>query len=366
MMHDDKCSHAYCCVLYGNNPEYLLLLLVLARRLKLLADAKHAEWNVDIECKPRQCKRRNAPMTNRWPPPLLVLPTEDVLENSLNLLRTAGCVVLDRVRYLHGHPALFAHKDGRHQNVLTKIRVLALAQYRKVLLIDADVLPRKSLESLFDLEPPAAMLMPAYLKWAQPLSARTPVPTDWFEISCDGTGARINSGVCLLCPDQTLLDEIEAAVSPLRQLNVSAEGVVDGPLFGHAWYPSWTPDEDVLTRALVARGAEWTHIGCSFNYEVVGDNVYFPQNPIGLEHAEMDYKESATFHYIGKWKPSWYALNGFTVKDAQKDYRTNDDPRDLCSWAVSEWFEAFDELRAHAARAWKVDVIDMVRESSRT
>ena len=330
---------AYCCVLYGDNAEYLLLLLVLAYRLALLG-ARY---------------------------PLLVLPTEDVPALACAALRRAGCHLLPPIDYLRGHPALFAQSTGRHRNVLTKLRVLGLAGLSKVLLIDADVLPRQNLDPLFELEPPAAMLMPTNLEWVTPLKAGSSVPTDWLRVDAhSGRGARVNCGVCLLAPDPELLAEIEKEVDPARSFSITDNGVVHN-VFGQAWCQSWTPEEDALTRALSARGAKWTHIGCAFNFEVQSDTEYYNYErlPIALEHANLDFmRDAMAFHFVGKRKPSWHAwfvgLGQRSATEVQENIRADKaagDPREIVANAFREWFAAFEELIAHAAAVWGLDIM---------
>jgi hypothetical protein len=336
---DENARCAYCCVLYGDNSEYVLLLLVLARRLTLLG-TKH---------------------------PLLVLPTTDVPSRALGALTSAGCHVLPPVDYLAGHPALFRQADGRHRNVLTKLRVLGLKGIKKVLLIDADILPRRSLDPLFEFDAPAAMLMPTNLDWVTPPTPGSPVPAEWLRVdAATGRGARVNCGVCLLTPDPQLLVEIEREVDPRRNLTVNDSNVVHS-IFGKAWCPSWTPEEDVLTRALVTHGAQLVHIGCAFNFEVMGDVEYYEGMPVAKEHASLNFvQDAAVFHFVGQTKPSGHAcfvgLGQLSIQGVMDSIRSDyaaDDPREVTLTAFAEWFTAFDELCTHAATAWGLNFTDL-------
>ncbi|CAE8702049.1 unnamed protein product, partial [Polarella glacialis] len=181
-----------CLVFYGNKAEYLLLALVLARRLALFGGGEH---------------------------PLLVLPTPDVPYSFLDAFERAGCVVLPAQEYLRMHPRLLASPEGRHRLVLTKLRALGLQLpgLKKVLLIDADLLPTALLDlrKVFAMEPPAALLMPAFLrgedssKGVRQLAPGEDVPDQWLTVDpATGQAARFNAGVCLLKPDPELLEYI--------------------------------------------------------------------------------------------------------------------------------------------------------------
>lgn len=335
---------AYCCVLYGDSVDYFMLLMVLARRLQLYG----ARF------------------------PLLVLPTADVPEEYLQAFQRAGCRVLDRAAELRGHPELFQQPEGRHRRVLTKLRVLGLTGLQKVLLIDADVLPRRNLDDLFALAPPAAKLMPSHLEWVtRAIGAGETVPPEWLVVDWSGRAARINCGVCLLAPDAGLLAEVEAEVDPARDLEVHGTLVKD--VFGGPWYKSWTPEEDALTRALARRGASWTHIGCAFNFEVKSDKEYYSGSPIAAEHSATDLRDGvAAFHFTGKYKPTWqawYVATGRStvaeVFESIKKANEEDDPRAVEATAVAEWLEAFEELVSHARTTWDLDVLGLCGWSHR-
>merc|ERR1712129_687432 len=99
--------------------------------------------------------------------------------------------------------------DGRHSRVLTKLHALGLTDLKKVLLIDADLLPRRSLDYALQFRPPAAMLMPANLPHASVLASGQDVPDAWLDVCpTTGAGGRVNAGVCLLEPDTALLEYI--------------------------------------------------------------------------------------------------------------------------------------------------------------
>ena len=264
---------AYCMVFYGCGTEYLLLALVVARRLARLG-----------------VKR-----------PLILLPTKDVPDSFRGALEKAGCLVQKPVEYLLMHPALLRSPQGRHCKVLTKLLCLGLkiSKLRKLLLIDADILPRQSLDSLFMYNAPAAKLMQANLEYrpaCRPLREGDKVPAWRLDVNEDGIGDRFNAGVVLLEPDPDLLDHLVKEAHPERILVQSVgtmapseetqeqQWVVVQDIFGTPWQSSWTPEEDLLTRAMkkLRPRKKWTHIGAGKNFEVKSDYL---ENP--LEHGDF-------------------------------------------------------------------------------
>eukprot|EP00969_Alexandrium_andersonii_P363359 15461750-Alexandrium_andersonii.AAC.1 len=94
--------------------------------------------------------------------------------------------------------------------------------------------------------------MPTRLPHATPLQSGEAVPSEWLAVDGQGMAGRFNAGVCLLEPSLALLTYIVGQMEPTRDLRPAhggggAGGVED--VFGAAWRPSWTPEEDALTRA---------------------------------------------------------------------------------------------------------------------
>ena len=89
-----------------------------------------------------------------------MLHTGDVLTNYLALLKQIW--ILHRVKFVDAVPALYNHKGGCFDGVFTKLHAWGLIQYQKVLLLDLDIIPLQSIEDLFELEAPAAMVRGNY------------------------------------------------------------------------------------------------------------------------------------------------------------------------------------------------------------
>ena len=86
----------------------------------------------------------------------MLLYTDDVPLNYRRLLRKQW--KLQRVADIDGVPALCHRKGGCFDRVFTKLHAWNLVKYAKVLLLDLDTIPLRSLDDLFDLQTPAAMV----------------------------------------------------------------------------------------------------------------------------------------------------------------------------------------------------------------
>ena len=352
---------AYCIVFYGCKTDYLLMALVVARRLACLG-VKH---------------------------PLIVLPTFDVPQCFRGAFQAAGCMLQEPVEYLTMHPALLRSPRGRHCSVLTKLRCLGLRLpgLRKLLLIDSDILPRQSLDSLFKYHVPAAKLMPVNLDrvcgW-QSLCAGDLVPRSWLDVDKEcGTAPRFNAGVLLVEPDEELLLNLIQQAHPERDLfhldgtlassevnQQRWEIVLD--VFGKPWFPTWTPEEDLLTRGVSqARPLkQFTHIGTGYNFEVNSDPGHCSNHFLAAEHngSFLDlFEKISVLHFSGSWKPTWWAWyvarGEMTVQQVQAVLREQYmyvDPNHVTARATAEWLSAFEELILCASKEWFLDIVQLV------
>ena len=86
---------------------------------------------------------------------LVLLYTEDVPASTIDLLSRVW--ITREVRYLEGHGNLYTCKGYRFDGVFTKLHVLSLVEYEKVLMLDIDLAVIACPDAIFDLRPPAAM-----------------------------------------------------------------------------------------------------------------------------------------------------------------------------------------------------------------
>ncbi|CAK0828720.1 unnamed protein product [Prorocentrum cordatum] len=171
--------------------------------------------------------------------------TSDVPADVLEALRRCGLWRLRQVEYLHGSHAL-GNMENWH-GIFTKLRAFSLVEYEKVLFLDLDMLVLDSLDALFDLTPPAAMVKG---RW-QPdhgteLDGRFFFPPEQWNEPHGG----INAGVMLLRPDQHVHDRMEQEVAD-------------------KWHPehiyAYGPEQEYLSRFFADR---WTQVSSRHNFQL--------------------------------------------------------------------------------------------------
>ena len=223
--------YAYVAAIWGTNPGFVLGALVLGKSL-----ARTSSGNIDR----------------------VLLHTADIggvakecLGDVWSLQLVEDVEVCDRC-FLHG-------KTGRFAGTFNKLHALKLTRYRKVLLLDIDLLVREDLAGLFSLRPPAALGRGHHrLCQGARLDGRT------FFNGADGVdangenrkayawsqGTGINAGVVLLEPNervyQTVIDELKQELHP-------------------AHIPTCAPEQDYISRFLAPY---WTHIDVRYNFQI--------------------------------------------------------------------------------------------------
>ena len=222
-------AYAYCAVLWGASAGCALGALVLGARLRELG-AK----------------------SGRVSPDLVLLYTNDVPLNYRMLLSKIW--TLKRVAYIHGVAALYHQKGGRFDGVFTKLNAWNLVKYAKVLLLDLDTIPLQSLEGLFELQTPAAMVR-GNIDWPHGMKVdghfmfRTEDDPKWpWE-----QGGGINAGVILLEPcSKTFHQMISEVTSEVHPAHVPAGG----------------PEQDYLSRFFAVSCTPWHSIGVPYNFQL--------------------------------------------------------------------------------------------------
>ena len=85
----------------------------------------------------------------------MLLYTEDVPTSTIELLSKLW--ITRKVQYLEGHEGMYTCKGCRFDGVFTKLHVLSLVEYEKVLMSDIDLAIVDCPDALFDLHAPAAV-----------------------------------------------------------------------------------------------------------------------------------------------------------------------------------------------------------------
>jgi len=202
-------------------------------------------------------------------PTRVLLHTPDVPRQYVDMLSAVGWSC-ECVAYLGGVSSALFHnwRKSRFIDVFTKLRVLQLTAFDKVLFLDLDLLVRAApaaathgegggIESLFDLRPPAAMKrgppvprhgdeVPYADLWSHPTRR------SGDELPCHQQASGINAGVMLFRPDPAIFDQMELEVRDW---------------YHPEHYATYMPEQEYLSR-FFGTFDRWTHVHCRFNFEV--------------------------------------------------------------------------------------------------
>ena len=164
---------------------------------------------------------------------------------------------LELVDYVEVSDRCFLNgRRGRFAGTFNKLHALRLTRFKKVLLLDIDLVVLGDLTGLFDLPPPAALHRGANDKahgaWLDgrafflPSGAKGPLEQDWSF----GQGTGINAGVVLLEPNhwvhQHVLSEVTQDLHPEH-------------------IPTAAPEQDYLSRFYAPF---WSHISVGYNLQI--------------------------------------------------------------------------------------------------
>mmetsp|Transcript_45716 Transcript_45716/g.97999 ORF Transcript_45716/g.97999 Transcript_45716/m.97999 type:complete len:636 (+) Transcript_45716:576-2483(+) len=221
---------------------------------------------------------------------LVVLHTDEVCDAALELLRTCGWI-LKKVEHVRAAESLF--QEGclqmRFANVFTKLHVFGLTDYSKVVMMDSDILVRRNIDDLFDLEAPAAMARGALAgyKHGEPIDGRSFFSDANAGVWAWGQGTGINAGVMLFEPsEETLAQCLREVGDEKHPEHLRGNG----------------PEQDYLSRYFADR---WTHIDVGYNFQL--HQMYYALNP-SLPAADRrsylaDGDGIKAFHYSSDPKP---------------------------------------------------------------
>lgn len=279
---------AFVCALWGDSPEYCLGAMVMAKSLQLVG-TKHD---------------------------LVLLHTDDVPPAALELLSRAGWK-LHLVEPIAGVGQLYNHDEPRFKGVFTKLRALGLVQYKKVALLDIDMLVLRNVDDLFDLRAPAAMARGpgSGYEHGDEIDGR-----DFFKGSTGNFGSwgqawGINAGVMVWEPNHAELQQMLVEVLDSKHpSHIKGNG----------------PEQDYVSRFWAG---SWSHIGVEYNFQL--HQMYFALHPDHLR-APCYWARTRFFfeaqpgngirimHYSGRLKPwdcvldpSWAKRKG---PDADRDF----------------------------------------------
>lgn len=292
----------------------------------------------------------------------LLMHTPDVPVTYINALTLAGWSCRE-VEYIKDVSFAFFHNwKSRFLDVFTKLRLLQLTDFDKVLFLDLDMLVRReamdveSLESLFDVEAPAAMtrgdpvprhgeVVPYSRFWSY-LKRRTKDKIPVHQ-QCSG----INAGLMLLKPDEDLF-------------NQALEEVNDRNHPEH--YATYMPEQEYLGR-LYGTFDTWRHISCRFNFEIDKNE----RVPVDFTEAhevirqQQNHAGAAILHYSGTNIKPWDLIFTSSAETAGLKVSSSSEVSELLSCLKKDGFgnsleNCIDKERLWSAMLEWVDQLEAV------
>lgn len=256
--------------------------------------------------------------------PLVVMVTASLPQECRNVLTGRGIRLRDiaNLEPPEGIHSL-AHHDTRFRDTWTKLRVFELVEFKRVVLLDADMIVMRNMDELFDVELAADTIAATHVCACNPRKLPH-YPPDWIPANCAYTPlvhpsgltsptkitdnsprphTQLNSGLVVLRPS------LELARAVYNHLNTS-------PLVS-----SWSfPDQDLLADFFRGR---WEPL--PWNYNAL-KTLMIIHEPLWRD------EEIKCLHYILADKP-WHAR---ISRDGKGEY-------DKCNqW----WWDRFEEMAA--------------------
>lgn len=206
------------------------------------------------------------------PNPIIILVTPDISEKSRHQLKKFYTQIIE-IPYIIPSKTIFSSEaNERFMNVFTKLQVLSLSSYSKILLLDLDMIVCKNIDHLFLLTPPAACLKHFYVPYGKP------IPPNMI---CKNNKLinTINAGLMLLKPDPSELEKIKTSIIASDQINQ----------FKY-------PEQDYLSLRYCDK---WTSITFNYNYQ------FGLTSRVKKSHYKFD--QIYVIHYSSSYKP-WNLL----------------------------------------------------------
>ena len=265
-------TFAFATVIFGNDARFSLEAVVMGASLK-------ARTKMDILC----------------------LHTHEITEVWRQSLASVGWR-LQEVTHIEYSPRVY-NKKGRFGSVFTKLRVLGLAQYSKVVMLDSDLFIRSfDIDKIFTRDAPAAVRRHSsgrYVDFAQ-------VGDEKFFAQGQQIGG-INAGFVLLNPSLKDMKKMQLQLS---------KALVPGLLpFTHG------PEQDYLTRYYA--GEQWQTLGIEWNFQL--HQIAYCTRPHHLDCARMTMglDEIKVVHFSGDRSLAEWCFGGSSGNTSFEDFVSN-------------------------------------------
>jgi lipopolysaccharide biosynthesis glycosyltransferase len=323
-------KYAFVAVVFGSDPAYCLEAAVLGTSLK-----KHTQHH------------------------MVLLHTDDVPEDWLDVCEKVGwrkhCI-----EHIPCHKSVYP--EGRFAGVFTKLQVLGIEGYEKVVLIDTDTLVRKNLDLVFLKDVPAAVRRHASGNYedGEDIAAK-------HLFKGDNQVGGINAGFVLLKPSAKDLKRMQFQL---------LHGQVPGKLpFQHG------PEQDYFTRFYAADVIK--NLGIEYNYQL--HQLSYCSRHVGCRRMTLPYEDVKVLHFSGPTSLTKWALDAehhsqrfetfakkvilrsyFVIMDKERQ-RSTQASRDLVkehlrkvsTAAMKEWYDTYADLLV------KVPSINRLLENAR-
>ncbi|OBZ79556.1 Galactinol synthase 1 [Grifola frondosa] len=183
--------------------------------------------------------------------PLVVIATPTLPQDAREVVSKRGIAIreVDQLQPEDGVHNLSAH-DSRFADTWTKLRVFELAEYDRVVMLDADMIVMRNMDELMELDLPVDWIAAAHVCACNPRKLPH-YPADWIPSNCAHTSVEHPTG--LTSPPQitessprpyTQLNSGTVVLNPSKELfNSLKHFLVTSPLV-----PSFSfPDQDLLS-----------------------------------------------------------------------------------------------------------------------
>lgn len=243
---------------------------------------------------------------------IVIMVTDDVPKEQIYVL-SKYYNIIKKIDIIKSHEDYI--KKSRFVDVFTKLHVFKLTEYKKVIMLDIDMLVINNMDKLFNLKAPAAYV-PSLRKYKH----GQPIKKNKF-VKNKRLIRRINAGLMLLEPNMEHYNFFLSDVKKKKNINLNHE-------------------QDYLTYFYADK---WTYIHLLYNYL-----VNYP-----IVHLSHKYKTKNihNLHYGSKRKPWNFVKNGklnkIKYEQFKKDKILQDVERTIDHYNL--WFHMYE----HVYKKWK-------------
>ena len=280
--------------------------------------------------------------TSRHARVLLVTP-DLVRQATVNALRLYWDV--REIKHVPVSKHMLSACNPRFKHVFTKLRVMELVEFRRIVLLDADMMVKGgTVDEMFDVEVPAALFRGR--RDHTPGKAR---PQNTYYNSTGKLIGGINAGAIVLEPSKAEFKQMQNA---LRHR-------------GHRCHvPSNQPEQDFLTRWYDKR---WRGLNAKFNYQLHQLLLAKDHEELQCDRFRVNYDQVRIVHYSTDKKPSTLILDPKrpTIHDFIDEFiGKHGEPllpriKHYIVEAMAQWKRKFEE-------AWIRGIEDVPKKPART